>query len=157
MKSTDAVRFHGSTEIWITKKKWASVYHFYHRKLSYIQFTEELWLIWIVHIHRANFIGGRFGTPVISIVFMLDRKITKSGYQLCHVCLSVRPSAWQQLGSHWSYFHEVLYLSIFQISVEKINPLNPELNPIWYLLALLGAYHFLHVSRMRVKLLTFRH
>ena len=37
-----------------------------------------------------------------------------------------------------------------------INALNPELNPICYLLALLGAHHFLHVSRMRVKLLTFR-
>ena len=38
----------------------------------------------------------------------------------------------------------------------RVNPLNPELNPICYLLALLGAYHFLHVSRIRVKLLTFR-
>ena len=38
----------------------------------------------------------------------------------------------------------------------KINPLNPELNPICYLLTLLGAHHFLHVSRIRVKLLTFR-
>ena len=37
-----------------------------------------------------------------------------------------------------------------------INPLNPELNPICYLLALLGAHHFLNVSRIRVKLLTFR-
>jgi len=36
------------------------------------------------------------------------------------------------------------------------NPLNPELNPICYLLALLGAHHFLHVSGIRVKLLTFR-
>ena len=36
------------------------------------------------------------------------------------------------------------------------NPLNPELNPIYYLLALLGAHHFLHVSRIRFKLLTFR-
>jgi hypothetical protein len=32
-----------------------------------------------------------------------------------------------------------------------INPLNAELNPICYLLALLGAHHFLHVSRIRVK------
>ena len=38
----------------------------------------------------------------------------------------------------------------------EINPLNPELNPICYLLALLLAHHFLHVSRIRVKLLTFR-
>ena len=37
-----------------------------------------------------------------------------------------------------------------------INPLNPELNPICYLLALLGAHHFLHVNRIRFKLLTFR-
>ena len=31
------------------------------------------------------------------------------------------------------------------------NPLNPELNPICYFLALLGAHQFLHVSRIRVK------
>ena len=36
-----------------------------------------------------------------------------------------------------------------------INPLNPELNSICYLLALL-AQHFLHVSRIRVKSLTLR-
>ena len=40
--------------------------------------------------------------------------------------------------------------------LENIKPLNPELNPICYLLALLGAHHFLHVSRIRVKLLIFR-
>jgi len=33
-----------------------------------------------------------------------------------------------------------------------INPLNAELNPICHLLALLGAHHILHVSRIRVKL-----
>jgi len=32
-----------------------------------------------------------------------------------------------------------------------INPLNPELNPICHLLALLGAHHILHVSGIRVK------
>ena len=36
------------------------------------------------------------------------------------------------------------------------NPLNAELNPICYLLALLGAHHFLHVSRIMVKSLTLR-
>ena len=35
------------------------------------------------------------------------------------------------------------------------NPLNAELNPISYLLALL-AHHFLHVSRIRVKSLTLK-
>ena len=32
-----------------------------------------------------------------------------------------------------------------------INPLNAKLNSISQLLALLGAHHILHVSRMRVK------
>jgi len=38
----------------------------------------------------------------------------------------------------------------------NINPLNAELNPICCLLALLGAHHFLHVSRIRVKSLNLR-
>ena len=32
-----------------------------------------------------------------------------------------------------------------------INPLNAELNPICHLLALLGAHHILHISRIRVN------
>jgi hypothetical protein len=31
------------------------------------------------------------------------------------------------------------------------NPLNPKLNPICHLLALLGAQHILHVGRIRVN------
>jgi hypothetical protein len=33
-----------------------------------------------------------------------------------------------------------------------INPLNAELNPICFNLALLGAHHILHVSRIRVNI-----
>jgi len=49
-----------------------------------------------------------------------------------------------------------LSFTLFQSYVHIFNPLNPELNPIYYLLALLGAHHFLHVSRIGVKSLTFR-
>ena len=42
------------------------------------------------------------------------------------------------------------------IQAAYFNPLNAELNPISYLLALLGAHHFPHVSRIRVKSLTLR-
>jgi hypothetical protein len=31
------------------------------------------------------------------------------------------------------------------------NPLNAQLNPICHLLALLGAHHIFHVSRIRVN------
>ena len=47
--------------------------------------------------------------------------------------------------------HVQFYPTLFVI----IKPLNSELNPICYLLALL-AHHFLHVSRIRVKSLTIR-
>ena len=46
--------------------------------------------------------------------------------------------------------------SSFAMTKSCFNPLKPELNSICYLLALLGAHHFLHVSRIRVKLLTLR-
>jgi hypothetical protein len=42
-----------------------------------------------------------------------------------------------------------------ELFIKEFNPLNPKLNPICYLLALL-AHHFLHVSRIRVKSLTLR-
>ena len=32
-----------------------------------------------------------------------------------------------------------------------LNPFNAKLNPICHLLALLGAHHILHVSRIRVN------
>ena len=49
----------------------------------------------------------------------------------------------------------VIYITQGQ-SYNSVNPLNAELNPIFYFLALLGAHHFLHVSRIRVKSLTLR-
>jgi hypothetical protein len=35
--------------------------------------------------------------------------------------------------------------------ISYFNPVNAELNPICHLLALLGAHHILHISRIRVK------
>ena len=50
-------------------------------------------------------------------------------------------------------FPSMLNSDILMHPLDYINPLNPKLNPICYLLALL-AHHFLHVSRIRVKSLT---
>jgi len=49
----------------------------------------------------------------------------------------------------------VFYVLTCLLNILYFNPLNPELNPICYLLALL-AHHFLHVSRIMVKSLTLR-
>ena len=51
-----------------------------------------------------------------------------------------------------------LYFGVIVVFVECnlrvwffINPLNAELNPICYLLALLEVHHFIHISRIRVN------
>ena len=62
--------------------------------------------------------------------------------QLCHILIE--------------YIYEYSLNHAVQYRPDNFNPLKPELNPICYLLALLGAHHFLHVSRIRVKLLTLR-
>ena len=84
-------------------------------------------------------------------------KVLKMLWPQTHVlsCLYLMSNPGHELGllinvqCHYvKYGNEIITL--------MFNPLNPELNPICYLLALLGAHHFLHVSRIRVKLLTFR-
>ena len=79
------------------------------------------------------------GTLNKSRTFFLYRRLN-------HFCV-VQPVALSLL------YLFILYLFIYLFIY--INPLNPELNPICYLLALL-AHHFLHVSRIRVKSLTLR-
>ena len=44
-----------------------------------------------------------------------------------------------------------LNCDVQESNIIRFNPLNAELNPICYLPALLGAHHFLHVSRIRVN------
>ena len=65
------------------------------------------------------------------------------GQTLIPVAIYLPSSVFPMASSMWNF-------------LDHFNPLNPELNPICYLLALLGAHHFLHVSRKRVRLLTFR-
>ena len=61
-------------------------------------------------------------------------------------CNATKPPHTEKWGT-FTFHYQLMHL--------LINPLNPELNPICYLLALL-AHHFLHVSRIRVKSLTIR-
>jgi len=78
---------------------------------------------------------------------MIAYYVTLENMHCCKVAL-------EQVVRHHTVSHE--NINILPYSSAVINPLNPELNPICYLLALLGAHHFLYVSRIRVKLLTFR-
>jgi len=88
---------------------------------------------------------------------------------LCFDCYSIWPHPYSRTSTNLDDVHRVwtkwtTLILIWHIeSLLKpvnsrtfdINPLNAELNPFCYLLALL-AHHFLRVSRIRVKSLTLR-
>ena len=78
-----------------------------------------------------NKVARDFGSKV-------SRKESTSSARNVEACLCLKTTKWN--GGRASH----------------INSLNAELNPICYFLALLGAHHFLHVSRIGVKSLTFR-
>jgi hypothetical protein len=43
------------------------------------------------------------------------------------------------------------FVACSRVNFASINLSNAELNPIFHLLALLGAHHILHGSRIRIK------
>ena len=100
-------------------------------------------------------VGWRKGRNVVSKICIIH--LLLSGWRMCNAyTVSVttvktsKPHAIEQI---------ILTIHFEEMdceATERVNPLNPELNPICYLLALLGAHHFLHVSRIRVKSLTLR-
>ena len=48
-------------------------------------------------------------------------------------------------------YHKKRIAHLYTVISLFLNPLNAELNPIRHLLALVGARHIVHVSRIRVK------
>jgi len=71
---------------------------------------------------------------------------------LWNVCTHLPDCTVSQLGSPWKE-SSLLWnpKKSYVRNVNHLNPLNAELNPICHLLALLGAHHILHVSRIRVN------
>jgi len=69
-------------------------------------------------------------------------------YHVLKTCVS--PCFEQMFWANWRQMKNSPFLHFYYY---LFNPLNPELNPICYLLALLGFHHFLHVSRITLRLL----
>ena len=95
--------------------------------------------------------------PVVSIKWRHYRHLMDQteGTAYCYLIIKTKISATPCLKQKW-LIDDVEHTCKFRRRFSFFNPLKPELNPICYLLALLGAHHFLHVSRIRVKLLTLR-
>ena len=104
-------------------------------------------------IRMQKFCHQKLNLPSKSGVPQLHYLIQIFCYTALHCCQAVYKQA------HPLWFHVVLHLKSEQKKGKRtwksetlyINPLNAELHPIWHLLALLGAHHILHVSRIRVK------
>jgi len=62
-------------------------------------------------------------------------------------------AVWAVAPSCWNHISLMFTPRFWSSGRRKLfNPLNAELNPICHLLALLGAHHILHLSRIRVNM-----
>ena len=100
--------------------------------------------------------------PVISVVTSTVCLSLVLRYEKSAVHYAETQSSFEEIALKFLQVWQIEALKTFLKKVSgsdewslEFNPLNPELNPICYLLALL-AHHFLHVSRVRVKSLTLR-
>jgi len=90
---------------------------------------------------REDFLTLRVGRVKTPSLFTHPRWMWLRNYSLSEQPSPGKPSA------NTGLFSTAVFLELAQI-----NPLNAELNPICHLLALIGAHHILHVSRIRVNL-----
>jgi hypothetical protein len=108
-------------------------------------------------VHRASYTMGTESFPGVKRPRRgVDHPSLSSVEAKERVELHLYPS----FGPSWTVLGWTLRLPLplplpYDNLYSSINPLNPELNLICELLALL-AHHFLHVSRIRDKSLTFR-
>jgi len=90
---------------------------------------------------ECNVVATR-GNPVDTAIMLLDQQLM----------FRVRVVEWDRRGrGDLPFISSVLTGSGAYPASCRIKPLNAKLNLICHLLALLGAHHILHVSRIRVN------
>jgi len=104
--------------------------------------TQFIYIWKLLYMFRVNMHGPHPSTSVVISVVRLSFVL----FYVLFVCKCVLPPGDNPIAVN-KYI-----ISYFKTPALLVNPLNPELNPICYLL----AHHFLHVSRIRVKSLTIR-
>jgi len=123
--------------------------------LLLLLFVWNLWKIeavWLLYVFGFTVFFWSFGWAVrwpencVCLIISLKAK----AIQIC--CEKAPPPTVLHCACWFNHF----FIVPTTAHLIHFNPLNPELNLICYLLALLLAHHFLHVSRIRVKSLTFR-
>ena len=127
------------------------------QSLNYV--TGKLNLSWVTLVNRQYYLCLCLQDPKVMLevlLFPLMGNTIMHNLRCIVLITFCKRSNKLQRDNLTSYILHVPLLSSHHYSQYLFNPLNPELNPICYLPALLGAHNFLHVRRIRVKLLTFR-
>ena len=114
-----------------------------------------------VHTHTSHFLNihlniivpSKPGSPKWSLSFRVPNQNSVYAFPLPDTRYMPRPPNFSRF-DHPGNIGWAVQIIGTEIAAKIINPLNAELNPICYLLALLGAHPKLHVSRIRVKSLT---
>ena len=105
----------------------------------------------------------RFGYLSVTVLFTCRSKYRRSIMNQHYV--NVRPFKLYRINNYVNNFAGIWQFAKCETKayhnnrlpyhVTRINPWNSKLNPICHLVALLGAHHILHVSRVRVKCIQF--
>jgi len=121
---------------------------YHNNKYSYFMVLCQSWLLFSMQEWIWEISWSAVSKPASWKVTNMDLE----GQRFCHETVTSVPLTSQRL-----YLLRVLFSDAMpcQYIISSFTPLNAELNPICYLLALL-PHHFLHVSRIRVKSLTIR-
>jgi len=82
----------------------------------------------------------------MSVTEFFTVNLNISFHKPCVICIGLSTSCHM----YWPVHFFVVTEACIRVVSRCFNPLNAELNPICYLLALL-AHHILHVSRISVK------
>ena len=131
----------------------------------FIQFTWTLcWLFAWTHLHSDSSSTQQTGSNVQPLPTHAHREVTGNASYSYAAKLHAVKNGSAFLGTFlltlihkFCYMFWWMFVVIMELIIQSnlyklnINPLNAELNPICHLLALVGARHIVHVSRIRVK------
>ena len=159
--STNRVRYLETEFVHHTYDLWAFI--------SYVALSKCILFMLMVRIVTTMFYGDKFNVDFVlcwlswpftfgTLLVAFRSSQFSCWYSYCHelrtagdITTLLVASPRMCLLTHLGRGHLNCLNSRSRCFFNNFNPLNAELNPICYLLALLGAHHFLHVSRIRVK------
>jgi len=107
--------------------------------LLYFMLRLDIIVSFSVNAGTCDVMKWQLNCSLVVLFSTLQYQVTTLQYQLTHSCLVMLLLC-------------LMYVRyVFGLGGINFNPSNAEINPICHLLALLGAHHIVHISRIMVK------